>query len=199
MTLEPGNEVKVRLLCSRACSKTSVVQIDDMTLVLALPFAPSLKLYPGDAVEVGIPGKESDPFLFKAGVLEVNKDEITLQKLTEFHCRGHRSAERIEANFDAEYVLLNQKRGAGTFRKGYLLNISELGALVAVGEQLNLSEELLLLFEIALSTVTVDKVVPTVLRGKVVREQHTYLPAVDSEQKYNYGVKFDKPFYVLSQ
>jgi len=107
-----------------------------------------------------------------------------------------RDSSRLEIKIVSEYIPLDENMSGITYKDGYILNISRSGALYTVDEPLELEEEIMILFNITLRVTSRDRVIPTVVRGKLVREHR--LPK-DSRLNlgYTYGLEFDQPFSAL--
>lgn len=195
MLIKPGNQIKIKVLKNKSEGEASIVSSGNSGSCLVI--VSELSLSPGDEVELEVPQREEALCIIRASVVEAGPDrEYTVQLQGEPQHLQRRRSERIPANHRAEYILLSNK-DKHDFHEGLILNISRNGALLAVKEPLQLSNELFLIFDIKLHTLPGERVVPTGIGGKVVRE-HFPLEEGSGEWGYNYGVEFEKPFSALT-
>jgi len=196
LLIKPGNQVKIIDKKNKASGMASVLRVSEREISLVLLSA--LRLNPGDMVELEAPRWEDALYVFPASVLEIGENqECTLLKLGEAKRLQRRSSERLPADHSAEFILISEKKPERIFREAYILNISKTGALLTVEEPLDPKSELLLMFELILHTITKDRVVPTAVKGKVVRE-YSIPPEGSRWRRYSYGVEFEKPFTALA-
>ena len=196
ISLKPGLRIKIRDLKTGSVVEATVLSLHDEKNIVQvlLPSFPLLKFSPGDRVEFEFPQREDALYIFQTYVLEVSHKECVLQRLGEPKRMQRRKSLRIPANRKAEYLLRTKKKGKKDFYEGLILDISGHGALLAVKEPLSLGSELFLLFKI---TLPGNKIVPTGMGGKIVRE-HISLAKNNGEWGYSYGIEFDKPFSALT-
>lgn len=202
--LIPGYQVKVSNPKSSTTDETTILGLHAPDILQVSSCR--LELNPGDNIKLEVPRRGKGLCVFKAKVMEGDSSEGHLLHLSgKPKLLQRRRSRRRSVYHRAEYILTAAKTNNEDFRAGLILNISRDGALLATKESFTLFEEIFLIFEINLHTLTGENVVPTGIGGKVVRK-HSILKADTSEEdtgvwewSYSYGISFDKPFVALKR
>lgn len=188
LLIQPGKQVRIRDRKRKGQAEASVQGIDEKKLHLSL--LSERYFHPGEVVEVEVPQREDAAYLIQARVLEghANQQYILLE-LAEPVRIQRRRAERMPARLSVEYQLL-PKKGRDFYPRGLIVDISTVGALLAVEKPLQVGDELMIIFEVS------RKGFSTGLSARVVREAR--LPSGYEEKlQYSYGVEFKTPLSAL--
>ena len=189
MLIRPGRQVILKVQDRGSAGRASVLDVGKGTFSLSLKNGITLKR--GDVIELGIPQQGDALYLLKACVVESGiRGSCILKEVGEPFRWQRRHSQRIPASLKSEYILLPQRVQDWVFRQGLILDISRGGALISMEEELKLSSELFFIFEVYLRR---GEPFPTGVRGQVVR-MHCRA-GVDG---YCYGMKFNKPFALLT-
>jgi len=194
MLLNPGDKIRIRDVKDGIIGDASVVRFEENELSAILFSEIELPLS-GEA-ELEIPYEEDALYIYRAKVSAIDEEQqYSVQLIGEPQLLQRRRSQRIPTNHRAEYILSSKNNFGSEFHEGMILNISRTGALLAVKESLPLCDGLFIVFEINAPTLPEQKVIPTGIKGKVIRE-HSRRKAV--EWYYTYGVEFEKPFSALA-
>ena len=121
------------------------------------------------------------------------QDDVKPGNIFDLKIRGElyplqrRHSQRIPTRLEALYVLQEQQAG---YRKGLIMDISAGGALLSVGEPLDLFSKIMLVFDIFTGK---DNALTTEMSGKVIREHGS-----SRKDAHSYGVEFDRPLSLLA-
>ena len=189
LQLMPGQQMNLKHNENRSCVPGMLTGIDDKKLTLLL--SETIKLQPGDELELEIPQAEDALYILPCSYLEtVTSRTCIIKTLGEANRRQRRSSTRIPTNLKAKYTVLSGSSLKKGSSEGEILNISSEGALVSVNKPLKINSDIMLTFEIRMGLA---KAFTTSIVSKVVRSHDNRTPG-----KILYGVAFKRSFNLIN-
>ncbi len=195
MELKPGQTIGIQKKEDQQKYEAVVLSTCHNSCSITLHGASSDAFFPGDELVIELTQWEDALYILHALVTNVTEGRgasCCLQfNVFDFQRIQRRKSERMAVNIPAEYAPLPEKKFDREMPQGLIQNISRTGVLLSVQNPLNVGDELLLLFEIALN----KEKVPIGTTGKVVR---VHRDSLHPKFPYSYGIKFKNPERLLA-
>lgn len=194
--LKPGQSITVQKKGDRHKYEAVVLSAHYKQCSAGVFHPPPDAFAPGDELVVELTEWEDALYVFQAVITNVTEGREPTSRCLQFNVYSYRriqrrQAERMAVSIPAEYAPLPAKKFDREMPQGLIHNISCTGVLMSVQDPLDVGEELLLLFEIALS----KEKVPIGTQGRVVRVHEEKL---STKYPYSYGIRFKNPERLLA-